>query len=359
MKPRLVDLIACPMCGADLRLQGATRDDGDEVLEGELHCTGCTKVYPILSGIPRLLPPSLTAVEERTAEAFGWQWREFVEMHDEYEAQFLDWIHPLTPDFFRDKVVMDAGCGIGRHTYYAARYGAREVIAMDLSAAVETAYANTGKMPNVHVVQGDIYNPPFKRTERGGPFDFIYSIGVLHHLPDPRAGFDSLLRFVKPGGAIFAWVYGRENNAVVHRFINPLRKGLTSRIPPRVLPVVAWPLTVAMQGLLKAVYRPLHGTRAFEALPSHDYLYSISSFKFRRNYNIVFDHLVAPVAFYLSGPEFEDWFRSRGLGDVLISWRNQNSWRGFGRVVDREPTEVLDAQGTGRRQGQAKEGPEL
>jgi hypothetical protein len=45
----------------------------------------------------------------------------------------------------------------------------------------------------------------------------------------------------------------------------------------------------------------------------------------------VFDHLVAPVAFYLSRQEFEAWFQHSGLSNVQISWRNQNSWRGFGR----------------------------
>jgi SAM-dependent methyltransferase len=70
---------------------------------------------------------------------------------------------------------------------------------MDLSDAVETAYANLGKMPNVHVVQGDIYHPPFARPEGGGPFDFIYSIGVLHHLPDPEAGFHSWRGFGRKG----------------------------------------------------------------------------------------------------------------------------------------------------------------
>lgn len=333
MKPRLLDLLACPLCEGRLSLT-ETQRDGEEVVSGELRCGGCGRTYPVRDGVPRLLPPELSSIKEKTSRAFGWQWREFVEMHPEYEEQFLDWIHPIGPEFFRDKLVMDAGCGIGRHAYYAARYGARDVIGMDLSVAVDTAYENTGKLPNVHIVQGDIYHPPFRRAEGGGDFDFIYSIGVLHHLPDPRGGFESILRCVKPGGAIFAWVYGRENNALVHGFINPLRKNVTTKLPPPVLPAIAWPMAIVMQGLLKGVYRPLHGTRAFNALPSHDYLYSISGFNFRRNYNIVFDHLVAPVAFYLGREEFEDWFDANGLSEKRISWRNQNSWRGFGRVPE-------------------------
>jgi SAM-dependent methyltransferase/uncharacterized protein YbaR (Trm112 family) len=336
MKPRLVELLACPTCGARLKLGRAEMDPEceGEVVTGELECVSCAARFAVRGGIPRLLPAGLSTVAERVSAAFGWQWQEFVELYDQYEAQFLDWIHPVSPDFFRDKVVLDAGCGNGRHAFYAARYGSREVVAMDFSDAVETAYANVGKLPNAHVVQGDIYHPPFGRGEAGGPFDFIYSIGVLHHLPDPEAGFQSLVRFLRPGGAIFAWVYGHENNGLVHGFINPLRKNLTTRIRPSVLPIIAWPMSVVMQALVKGVYRPLHPTPLFKRLPSAEYLYSLSSFSFRRNYNIVFDHLVAPVAFYLRRDEFEGWFQHGDLHDVAISWRNQNSWRGFGRVAD-------------------------
>jgi uncharacterized protein YbaR (Trm112 family)/ubiquinone/menaquinone biosynthesis C-methylase UbiE len=351
MKPRLLELLACPLCGGDLDLHGTPAGAGgdDEIMQGSLECRSCRSTFPIRDGVPRLLPPDLSAAQEKTSGAFGWQWQQFTKLYDEYEAEFLDWIDPIQPDFFRDKIVLDAGCGNGRHAYCAARYGAREIVAMDLSAAVETAYANLGKLPNAHVIQGDIYNPPFKRSGATGPFDFIYSIGVLHHLPDPEAGFRSLVRFLKSGGAIFAWVYGRENNGVVHGFINPLRKTVTSRMPPALLPAVAWPMAVVFQGAVKGVYRPLHRTPVFKVLPLNDYLYSLSTFSFRRNYNIVYDHLVAPVAFYLRRDEFEDWFHQAGLSDIRISWRNRNSWRGFGRN---------SGQGGGG-QREAQESPEL
>jgi SAM-dependent methyltransferase len=332
MKPRILALLACPACGGDLEMSEAATDPEHEteINTGKLACRSCGKEYEIRGGVPRLMPSDLTAVEEKTASAFGWQWQQFGRLYDEYEAEFLDWIRPIEPDFFRHKIVLDAGCGNGRHALHAARYGAKEVIAMDLSAAVETAYANTGQLPNAHVIQGDIYHPPFKRTASGGPFDFIYSIGVLHHLPDPEAGFQSLVSCLSQDGAIFAWVYGRENNGVVHHFINPVRRALTSRMPYSLLPVIAWPVSVVFHAAVKGVYRPLRKTPVFPWLPLNDYLYSLSSFSFRRNYNIVYDHLVAPVAFYLRREEFEEWFQRAGLSGVGISWRNKNSWRGFG-----------------------------
>jgi hypothetical protein len=49
-------------------------------------------------------------------------------------------------------------------------------------------------------------------------------------------------------------------------------------------------------------------------------------------HNIVFDHLVAPTAFYISGEEFQEWWQDIHATEVVIGWRNKNSWRGFGRV---------------------------
>jgi SAM-dependent methyltransferase len=330
MKPRLLELLACPVCHGDLELESGRRTE-TEIVEGRFECRQCHQGYPLVRGIPRLLPPDVGTEQERTASAFSWQWRHFVEMHPEFEEQFLDWIHPIGPEFFAGKLVLDAGCGIGRHAYFAARYGAADVVAMDLSAAVETAGEVLADLPNAHVVQGDIYRPPFKLGSDGGSFDFVYSIGVLHHLPDPRAGFESLLRFVEPGGTIFGWVYGHENNGVVHHFINPLRKTLTARLPRPAVNLISLPMAAVLQGLVKGVYGPLKGTAVWRRLPSNAYLTSLSRFGFRQNHTIVFDHLVAPTAFYLRRDEFEVWFTGAGLEDVEITWRNGNSWRGRGR----------------------------
>src|SRR5713226_4200894 len=102
---------------------------------------------------------------------------------------FLDYMQPHDPDFFRGKKVLDAGCGNGRFAYHAARSGA-EVWAIDLGPAIEVARRNTEPASKVQVIQADLYHPPFALQS----FDFIYSIGVLHHLPNPESAFQNLLR---------------------------------------------------------------------------------------------------------------------------------------------------------------------
>lgn len=329
MRRDVVGALACPLCAEPFELVG----DGspDDVETGTLLCTGCGTRWPIRNGVPRLVPPDLVKQQAETAEAFGWQWRHFTEMHREYEAQFLDWVHPLTPDAFVGKRVLDAGCGTGRHAQFAAAYGASEVFALDLSEAVETARSSLTRFDNVHVVQADLLRPPIAPPAAGGGFDLIYSIGVLHHLPDPQAGFRALARYLRPGGTIAVWVYGYENNGIVRNVVEPLRR-LSTRLPPSLLRGLAWPMAVGFHGVAKGVYRPLEGTSVGRRLPLNEYLASVADFSFRQNYSIVFDQLVAPTAAYIRGPEIEAWFREAGLEDIQVSHRHGNSWRASGRA---------------------------
>jgi SAM-dependent methyltransferase len=167
-------------------------------------------------------------------------------------------------------------------------------------------------------------------------FDYAFSVGVLHHLPDPRGGFLSLASKVKLGGHISAWVYGAENNEWITRWVNPLRQRLTSRLNPRVLLQLSKLPTAIVFAATKLVYGPLNRSPRGASLARHlfynDYLNAIAPFAWREQHTIVFDHLVAPTAFYIGREEFADWWSEIGAAEVEIGWHNSNSWRGFGRL---------------------------
>ncbi len=324
MKETLLQYLICPSCKGEISLNASERE-GREIISGQLRCGACRSGFPIRNGVPRFADTESDEKQRETAANFGAQWLVFDQVQQHHEKQFQDWIAPVTPEFVRGKIVLEGGCGKGRHTRLIGQWGARDCIGIDLSDAVEAAFRNTRDLENVHIIQADIYRPPLKQC-----FDYAFSVGVLHHLPDPRGGFESLVKYVKPGGAISAWVYGRENNGWIVRFVNPLRERVTSRMPPRALYLLSYLPTAVLCALLKLVYAPLGKTKFSRFLFYADYLGYISRFPFREIHNIVHDHLTAPVAFYISREEFEEWFRSASVSRAEIHWHNRNSWRGVG-----------------------------
>jgi SAM-dependent methyltransferase len=342
MKRSLLALLTCAVCGASFEVS-AEKTDGVEIVEGQLVCSGCKAMFPITRGVPRFLPAELSAAKQATAHAFGYEWTHYSDLTDADREEFLDWIKPLTPESFAGRVVLDGGCGKGRHIFLAAKFQAREVVGIDLSDAVEAAYQNTRPLPNVHVVQADIFHLPF-----ANPFDLAYSIGVLHHLPEPKQGFLALTKHVKPGGRIAIWVYGKEGNAWIENLVDPVRIHITSKLPKMVTRGLSLLLALPLYAALKLVYGPVKRSPRMAGmksrLPYAEYLCAISGYSFAENFWNVFDHLVAPTAFYHSRDEVEDWFSEAGIKQIEISQRNNNSWRGTGVVAEVSAGAVPDSK---------------
>jgi SAM-dependent methyltransferase len=325
LKQSLLPLLTCASCAGPFTLN-AEKSDGAEVIEGTLICQRCNSSFPITRGIPRFLGKNMSADQKATADAFGYEWTHYSKLTDADSREFLDWMAPLTPRDFDDRVILDAGCGKGRHAFLAARFKARTVIGIDLSNAVEAAYQNTRDLPNVHIVQADIMRLPFAQ-----PFDLIYSIGVLHHLPIPKSGFLALTKHVKHGGRISVWVYGKEGNRWIELIIDPLRKNITSRLPRVITRGLSFIPAVILYLSLKLLYRPAKRWGWLKRLlPYSDYLCSIADYSFAENFWNVFDQLVAPTAYYHTEEEVIDWFRTAQASNVRISRHNSNSWRGTG-----------------------------
>jgi SAM-dependent methyltransferase len=325
MRRRVLDWLACPECHGRLTLTRAVPQAGD-IDEGELACTHCGACYPITRGIPRLLPRQLAEEALATAERFGYEWTRFSEIRPEYEDQMLGWIAPVDRDAFSGRLVLDAGCGKGRHLRLASTFGAQEVIGIDLGSAVDAAAANTADLRNVHVVQGDLTRPPF----RPGTIDFIYSIGVLHHLDEPAAGFRGLSPLLAPGGRFVAWLYAREGNFWVLALVDPARR-ITRRLPLPLVSTLARAITIPLWLALRVLYAPAR-TRPWlrRLLPYESYLCDLVPFPFREVHSIVFDQLLAPVAHYMPRSDVERCFAAGGLVLHSLRWHHRNSWAASG-----------------------------
>jgi SAM-dependent methyltransferase len=203
--------LACPRTGQPLRRVG----DMLLTLDGK-------EQYPIVREIPRFV------TSDHYVNSFSFEWnvhdRTQIDRfrNDDCSERSLREKTGLTPGDVRGKLVLDAGVGAGRFADVLARWGAI-VIGVDLSYAVEAANLTFAGWPNVLICQADIGNLPF----RPGTFDYIISIGVLHHTPDTRRYFECLPRLLKPGGEIAIWVYPRESEYPTRARWVPF----TSRIP--------------------------------------------------------------------------------------------------------------------------------
>lgn len=327
----------CPACKGPLTCDAmsASAPEDEELPDGSLGCGACGLSFPVVRGIPRLsrAKESIGVAQHRTASAFGWQWLRFSRLHDgweDYEERFLDWINPLRGDDLAGKVVLDAGCGMGEFTAVAARLGARRVIGVDLSESVEAAHEFTRGLPNAAIVQADLYSLPL-----AAPFALVFSVGVIHHLPDPEGGVRALAGHLAPGGTLYVWVYGFENNWWVRRLVSPLRVRVTARLPKLALYVLSLLLAAFLHPILTLAYKERPGRPRWlrRALPYADYLTWLARYGFRHTHCVIFDHLNAPTAVYVKRGELRSWIERAGLGEIILSWRNRNSWRAFGQRI--------------------------
>ena len=148
----------------------------------------------------------------------------------------------MVPEDLEAKVVLDAGCGMGRYLRIAAESPARLIVGLDVSGAVAAARELTAELPHVAVVRGDLLRPCFAPES----FDVIYSLGVLDHTPDPRMAFLAMARLLKPGGRIAIWVYPRQRPIV--EAIMDLQRAVSTRMPLGLLePLCRW--TAPLGGL--------------------------------------------------------------------------------------------------------------
>jgi len=198
MNATQLEFLVCPKCAALFELQ--VEANGIE----SVHCSNGHS-YPIVNGIPRFVAP------ENYAESFGFQWRKFSRIQIDsangtsFSLKRFRAITEWTPQDLAGKKVLDAGCGAGRFAEVALKQYQADLVACDLSAAVEVCRDNL--LPQQPLVcQASIFELPF----RPAIFDFVYCIGVLQHTPDPLAAIRSLTQMVKPGGQIGLWIYERD-----------------------------------------------------------------------------------------------------------------------------------------------------
>ena len=189
------DLLACPAC--------------DGSLWPDWSCARCGARYEAEDGIPNLRLPSEPRVD--TVRRFyeqtpfpGYPPRDNLSWL-RARAERSDFARRLDRAIQSDARIAEIGCGTGQMSLYLASAD-RIIVAADLAREplrVAAAAARRFGLDRVRLVESDL----FALGLRPAAFDVVYSSGVLHHTPNPRAAFAKLARLAKPGGIIVLGLY--------------------------------------------------------------------------------------------------------------------------------------------------------
>ena len=221
----------------------------------------------------------LPNLNRETVEGFGHEWRRFDQSNlsdSELRWLFARYFHVFPWTRLRSRAVgFDAGCGSGRWARLVAERGYRLHLVDASAEALAVAREKVRAFPDCVLHHASIDALPFDDES----MDFGYSLGVLHHVPDPAAGIRACVRKLRPGAPFLVYLYYAFDQRpgwfralwrasdVVRRSVSmlpvPLRHGVCDAIAAGVY----WPLAraarlaaragVGMQNFPLAGYREL------------------------------------------------------------------------------------------------------
>jgi SAM-dependent methyltransferase len=259
-------------------------------------------------------PPSKS---EQTIQDFGEQWTKFPDSSGYFGsvALFDDIFAPLLNHAtLAGKRVADIGAGNGRFVNVCLDAGATEVVAVEPSAAFDVLKARTSERADRVTylkVTGDLIPADLD-------LDYVFSIGVLHHIPEPGPVVVAARRSLRRGGMCCAWLYGKEGNGAYLALVTVLR-AIGRPMPHAWLAALAWllywPLRAYIE-LARHVNVPL-GKYMIEVLDR------LEPDKVRV---VIYDQLNPAYAKYYRREEVHRLFAQAGYSDIRLHHRHGYSW---------------------------------
>ncbi len=220
MRRSALEHLVCPDTLRPLRLN-VTKAAEEVVLEGTLATDPPEAGRPVLirDGIPDFVDPEVA--QTQTVRSFAKKWAKHKYYREHTSKFYTDWylqrygfyeVENLRGFLEGMEFILDAGAGAGRDAANFAEFSSAVVFGVDTAREALQVARREVDDPRVAFVQADLNRLPFPDEF----FDFINCDQVIHHTPDPRAGFERLRRKLKPGGHICCYVYKKK--AVIREF---------------------------------------------------------------------------------------------------------------------------------------------
>ena len=215
-------------------------------------------------------------------------------------------------------LALDVGCGTARWSKYLSSK-VKFIEAIDPSKAIYAALKLTENIPNIRITQADSDCIPFE----DGSFDFVFSLGVLHHVPNTQLALNKSVKKLKKNGYFLLYLYySLENRGWFYKFLfnsSSLFRKIISKLPVGLKKNICDALAVF-------VYLPFVGlSLLIKKLLPHSNLYSKIplSYYTDKSFNIIcndaLDRFGTPLEKRFTKLQIEEMMKRSGLDEIVFS----------------------------------------
>ena len=283
--------------------------------------------------IIRCFDMPLENIDPGTVSSFGEEWKAFHGFSEKDLKRIGDiYFDIVSNDMLNDQsTVIDIGCGSGRFIKYLGnRY--KKIIGLDPSKAIYAADELVGKNEKVELVMASTDNIPFP----DGYFDFGYSLGVLHHIPDTQKALNDSAKKIKSGGYFLLYLYYNLDNRPfyfkIFYWLSNLIRLVVSKLPAGLKKAICAFLAVVIYMPFVLLCRFLRIIGVREGIRRHIPLqaYERQSFYVIRNDSL--DRFGTPLEQRFSRKQIKEMMEKAGLSDIVFS-EKLPYWHAVGKKI--------------------------
>ena len=312
----LDQVLWCNKCDRNFNIL-IDQKNANVITKGCLKCDNCNDNHSIIDDIILFDKKIKTKSVKYQSEIYSYWWNEShraLEYDKNDSKKILLTTLSLEIDDFKNKIVLDAGCGNGRFSDLVSESDPKLLVIADVSDGIFAANRKIkDKNLNLIAIKGDLNEIPFKKAV----FDIIYSWGVIHHTPNPKITFDNISKICKLNGKFGIYVYKqnpeyRYNNMHL-RLLAILRQYL-----------IIQPLRFISQFLSEKnairLFKPIHLIEKFfnyGVVGCHSNS-SDNKFENKHYFRVVIDRFKTKYASEHHEHEIISWYKKNRFNDLII-----------------------------------------